>query len=51
MIFAFFSSFNQVAKPLIIAAMNHAYGNNLYTVESVVAECNEDYRELLIKIG
>jgi hypothetical protein len=40
-----------VAKPLIIAAMNHAYGNNLYTVESVVAECHEDYRELLIKIG
>jgi RimJ/RimL family protein N-acetyltransferase len=43
--------YNRIAKPLIEAALKHAFEHHLYTCETVSAECHEDYRELLLKIG
>jgi hypothetical protein len=31
--------------------MEHAYANNMFSAESVTAECHEDARELFLKIG
>lgn len=43
--------FNRLGKPLIEAAMKHAYDHRMYTVETVSMECHEEFRELLLKIG
>lgn len=43
--------FERVAKPLIKAAMRHAYDHQMYTCETVSMECHEDLRELLLRIG
>jgi len=43
--------FERVAKPLIKAAMRHAYDHRMYTCETVSMECHEDLRELLLRIG
>ncbi|KAG5667786.1 hypothetical protein PVAND_015756 [Polypedilum vanderplanki] len=44
-------SFVQTAKPLIIAAMQHAFENGMLSCETTCAECHEDPRELFLKIG
>jgi predicted GNAT family N-acyltransferase len=44
-------SYNQIAKPLVIKAMQHAHDNGLYSVESSSAECDEEKRELFLKVG
>lgn len=43
--------FNRIGKPLIEAAMKHAFDHHLFTCETVSMECHEDFRELLLKIG
>lgn len=43
--------FNRVGRPLIEAAMKHAFEHNMFTCETVSSECHEDYRELLLKVG
>lgn len=43
--------FNRLAKPLIEAAMVHAFEHRMYTCETVSQECHEDFREILLKIG
>jgi N-acetylglutamate synthase-like GNAT family acetyltransferase len=41
----------RIGKPLIEAALKHAYEHNMFTCETVSSECHEDYRELLLKMG
>lgn len=43
--------FNRVAKPLIEAAMKNAHENNIFSCETVCQECQEDARELYLKLG
>lgn len=43
--------FNRIARPLIEAAMKHAFDHHMYTCETVSMECHEDLRELLLKVG
>lgn len=43
--------YNRMAKPLVEAALKHAFDHHMYTVETVSMECHEDFRELLLKIG
>ena len=43
--------FERIAKPLIKAALRHAYDHHMYTCETCSMECHEDLRELLLRIG
>lgn len=43
--------FNRIARPLIEAAMKHAFDHKMYTVETVCQECHEESREIFLKIG
>lgn len=43
--------FNRVGKPLVESALKHAFDHHMFTCETVSAECHEDYRELLLKVG
>ncbi|CAG9811478.1 unnamed protein product [Chironomus riparius] len=44
-------SFVQITKPMIFQVMEHAYVNGMFTAETTCAECHEDVRELMLKIG
>lgn len=43
--------YSRIAKPLIESALKHAFTHHMFTCETVSAECHEDYRELLLKVG
>jgi N-acetylglutamate synthase-like GNAT family acetyltransferase len=43
--------YTRVGKILVESALKHAFDQKLYTCETVSAECHEDFRELLLKVG
>lgn len=43
--------FKEIAEHLIIRALENAFDNQLFTIETVTSECDESIREVYLKLG